>query len=147
MKQQVEVRQRGSVDFKHRCATRNPVFIYTEPRRLATEGNPLVSHRYSDPCVTSRRQVVPFSGTQGAPLISWVKPLTLSCEIQIVGESLWDSNWRKGIPLCEGLPPAETWNSCYTGWKTPGARCVVRAGFTAGYSSSVGKFPSPCMRL
>lgn len=29
MKQQVEVWQRGSVNFKHRCATRKPVFIHT----------------------------------------------------------------------------------------------------------------------
>lgn len=62
------------------------VYPHTEPRRLATEGNPLVSHQDSDLYVTSK-QVVPLSGMRSAPIIIGVKSLTLSCEIQIVDES------------------------------------------------------------
>lgn len=53
--QQIDVWQRGSVNFKHRCATRNPV-VYPQPetRLLATGGNPLVSYQDSDLCMTSK---------------------------------------------------------------------------------------------
>lgn len=43
------------------CHEEPRVYPHTEPWCLATEGNPLVSHQDSDPCVTSR-QVVPLSG-------------------------------------------------------------------------------------
>lgn len=70
------------------CHEEPRVYPHTEPWRLATEGNPPVSHQDFDPCVTSKRQVVPLSGTQRAPIIICVQALTLSCEIQIVDESL-----------------------------------------------------------
>ena len=132
MKQQVEVWQRGSVDFKHRCATRNPVFMDTEPRCLATQGNPRVSHWDCEHRVTSR-QVVPLSGMHGAPVIICVKSVTLSCEIQIVRWVTLRCNWRKGISLyrwSQWMRRASSHrmdrNSCSTGLRTPGARCVVR---------------------
>lgn len=65
------------------CHEEPRVYPHTEPRRLATEGNPLVSHQDCDPGMTSK-QVVPLSGTQDDPIITAVKSLTLSCEIQIV---------------------------------------------------------------
>lgn len=50
MKQQVEVWQRGSVNFKHRCATRKPVFILAWRQN---EDNPF-SGMQSVPVTTSK---------------------------------------------------------------------------------------------
>lgn len=150
MKQQVEVWQRGSVNFKQVCHEEPRVYPHTEPRCLATEGNPHVSHQDYDHCVTSR-QVVPLSGMHSAPVIISVMSVTLSCEIQIVvshldtvtGEKVFHYRWS--CRMRGTSSHRNDWNTCYTGWKTPGAQCVVRAGFTAGYSSSGEKFPSSCV--
>lgn len=104
--------QRGSVNFKHRCATRNPVFVYTRSlRRLATEGNPS-RHVRTLILAWRQREVVPLSGMQSVPVIMRGAsiPQLWNTNSWWLTFFFWDGNWGKGISFVEiwgALPPAE----------------------------------------
>lgn len=68
MKQQVEVWQRGSVNFKHRCATRKPVFIHTRKPGAWQPRETLSCHLSTLILAWRQDENNPFSGMQSVPV-------------------------------------------------------------------------------
>lgn len=68
MKQQVEVWQRGSVNFKHRCATRKPVFIHTRKPGAWQPRETLSCHLSTLILAWRQNEDNPFSGMQSVPV-------------------------------------------------------------------------------